>query len=271
MELPARWDPVKLEGDADKGMILLADLHRPRLGVRWLKLGKKADIGKSARKSLLAEVGQLAAAEATETAPPGDNWSEGRLYIEPDPPGRDVWVGYSKATGRMFEVVHHAKHRDRLMVEAVLPNFMDGVAGEWSIFDLACKLPAGAKLDRQMLNVGDLRLDFLLNRQPIVVRQIAVATVALNRQPLERWLEVHQAARKRYHRAAEEATEIEWTVNGQVMKGLRRNLRRRRRYFFAWNVPKQIVGVILRDESRDKLLVVEGPDEKTVKDVLESM
>lgn len=271
MELPARWDPVKLEGDADKGMILLADLHRPRLGVRWLKLGKRADAGKSARKSLLAEVGQLAAAEATEAAPPGDNWTEGRLYIEPEPPGRDVWVGYSKTTGRLFEVVYHAKHRDRTLAETVLPHFVDGTEGQWSIFDLACTLPADAKLERQVLNVGDLQLAFRRERDPIVVRQIAVASVALSRQPMAKWLEVHQGFRRKHYRPAEQAAAIEWTVNGQQMKGLRRNLRRRRRYFFLWRLPRQIVGVILRDETRDKLLVVEGPDEKTVQQILESL
>ena len=271
MELPARWDPVKLEGDADKGMILLADLHRPRLGVRWTKVGKRADVGKSVNKTMLAEVGLLAAAEAKETAPPGENWSNGRLYIEPEPPGRDVWVGYSKTTGRLFEVVYHAKNRDRSMVETVLPALADGLAGEWSIFDLACKLPPTAKLERQVLNVGDLRLDFLVGRLPIVVRQIAVATLALTRQPLERWLTVHQYARRKFYREAEKSQEIEWTVNGQQMKGLRRNLRRRRRYFFLWRLPKLIVGVLLRDELNDKLLIVEATDEKTVRETLESM
>jgi hypothetical protein len=271
IELPARWDPVKLEGDTDKGMILLADLHRPRLGVRWMKLSKRADVAKSVRKSLLAEVGVLAAGEAVNGAPPGDNWIEGRLYIEPKPPGRDVWVGYSKATSRLFEVVYHAKHRDRMLAETVLPALSDGHAGEWSIFDLACTLPEAAKLERQVLNVGDLRLEFRLKREPIVVRQIAVASVALTRQPLDKWLLIHQNPRKKFYRPAEKPQEIEWTINGQVMKGLRRNLRRRRRYFFLWQVPKRIVGVVLRDETRDKLLIVEGPDEKTVRDVVESM
>jgi hypothetical protein len=269
--LPARWDPVKLEGDFDKGMILLADLHRPRLGVKWTKLGKKADVAKAVRKSLLAEVGQLAAAEATAGAPPGENWSEGRLYIEPEPPGRDVWIGYSKTTGRLFEIVYHAKHRDRGMVETVLPALADGSVGEWSIFDLACKLPGEARLERQALNVGDLRLDFLIGQSPIVVRQIAVASLALSRQPLEKWLIGHQNGRKKFYRPAEKPQEIECSIDGRVMKGLGRNLKRRWRYFFMWRLPKQIVGLALRDEARDKLLIIEAADEKTVRDVFDSL
>jgi hypothetical protein len=38
-----------------------------------------------------------------------------------------------------------------------------------------------------------------------------------------------------------------------------------------WRLPKQIVGVVLRDEARDKLLIVEAADEERVKDVLSSM
>lgn len=272
LDLPDRWDPVKLEGDAHKGMILLADLHRPRLGVRWAKLGKKADVGKSVRQSLLAEVGQLAAGEAVETLPPGDAWCEGRLYLEPEPPGRDVWIGYSQATGRLFELVYHARHRDRGLAETVLPTLVDGVAGEWLIFDLACRTPPEATLTRQLLNVGDLRLDFAIGRSPIVVRQIAVASVAITRQPIEKWLQVHQNARKKHYRPLVQKPEaIEWTINGQAMKGFQRTMIRRRRHFYLRLLAKTLVGVVLRDESRDKLLIAEAVDEATVRKTIETM
>ena len=54
LDLPAGWDPVKLEGDASQGLMLLADLTRPKLGVRWKTLKKKADVA----KTVAVEVGR---------------------------------------------------------------------------------------------------------------------------------------------------------------------------------------------------------------------
>ena len=64
LELPNRWNPTKIEGDYDSGAVMIADLHRPRLGLRWKRAAKKLDKAKWSRKALLDEVGQLAADEA---------------------------------------------------------------------------------------------------------------------------------------------------------------------------------------------------------------
>jgi hypothetical protein len=271
LDLPDRWDPAKLSGDADAGTILLADLHRPRLGVRWQTLKAKANVEKAVDRAMREEVGQLAALETTPANPPGENWHAGRLYIEPDPPGRDVWIGYSRTTRRLFQIVHHAHRRDRVLNDALLPSLADDCDGEWSIFDLRCRVPDDAKLVKQRLNVGDLTLEFERRREPFVGRQLAVASVALQRQPLTKWLISQQLARKKYYRAIEQAQPIEWAIAGRTLSGVRRTLVRRRRHFLLRWKPKFIVGLALHDVERDKIFVVEAPDEPSAQRVLESI
>src|SRR5581483_1097358 len=101
LTVPARWSPVKIEGDYAAGYVLLADLHRPRLGLRWGTLRKrKMDVAAVVRKRMLEEVGRLAADEATPLNV-SEGWTGGTLYIEPEPPGRDVWIGYSPRSKRV--------------------------------------------------------------------------------------------------------------------------------------------------------------------------
>src|SRR5687767_3274860 len=108
---PDDWSPIKIEGDFDKGFVALADLDRQRLGVRWQRAKKNADPKQLVTDAMRGEVGALALAESIEST--SDRWPAARLYVEPDPPGRDVWVGYSAATGRLVQIVYQATVRDR--------------------------------------------------------------------------------------------------------------------------------------------------------------
>ncbi|HEY8668742.1 MAG TPA: hypothetical protein VIL86_18995, partial [Tepidisphaeraceae bacterium] len=141
LEIPSRWSPLKLEGDYDKGMALFADLHRPRLGLRWEKpRGKKFDALAWARRALNDEVGKLAADEARNFPLPDDRWTVSLLYQESEPPGRDVWVGYSAQSGRAVELIYHAKRRERIL-STLIPTLGDAPADQplpWSIFELSC-------------------------------------------------------------------------------------------------------------------------------------
>src|SRR5882672_3367338 len=126
LEVPSSWNPLKLEGDYDNGYALIADLHRPRLGVRWITPARKKF---DARRALVEEVGVLAADEAQKR---GDDreWRDGLLYIEPDPPGRDVWVAQSKVSNRTIELVHHVQQREREGIENVQATLEDVLPNE---------------------------------------------------------------------------------------------------------------------------------------------
>lgn len=281
LELPGRWNPVKLEGDWDSGKGAFADLHRERLGVVWQRpTRRKFDAGRWADAAMADEVGKLAGAEAVAFAPGGDadNWPGGLLYLDPDPPGRDVFVGYSRASGRAIKVIYHARRRERVLPEAILPHLSDSPAGEptvWSVFELSCVVPAGLTLSSQRLNAGDLSLTFTgtpanpATDRPtrwrrsidLTVRQVALASLALQRQPLERWLRIQQGLRGRHYRALKQAEELTLVADdGRALKGLAGTSVRRRRFAWALWLPPSLRTVALHDASRDRLVIAQGTE-----------
>lgn len=107
--LPRRWDAVKLEGDFAAGYALFADAARPRVGVRWSTPSRrKFDAKPAVMAALREEVGELAAREAKAFEMPGEQWESAMVYVEPTPPGRDIFAGYSKVSARILQVAYHA-------------------------------------------------------------------------------------------------------------------------------------------------------------------
>ncbi len=105
LQVPEEWNPVNLQGTFEAGYALLSDIHRPRVGIRWGTPRRGFDCKRWAKEALVAEIGELAAEEAEAC---GDGrFGDAISYTEPEPPGRDVWVGLSRASGRTFEVVYH--------------------------------------------------------------------------------------------------------------------------------------------------------------------
>lgn len=274
IELPGRWNPVKLEGDWAEGYVLLADLHRPRLGIRWsMPNPKKFDSVAWAQQAMRDEVGQLAAAEAIDHPMSGE-WQASTLFTEPDPPGRDVWVAYSKPSGRVVELIHHAHRRERILADTLLPAFHDVGEQEivpWSVFELSCRTPAGLKLVRQRLNAGDLSLTFADPKRSVTVRQVAVAKLALQRMKIEQWMAQEQSLERKHYRKTGEANEIEITADSRQLKGVCGRLRRRWRWFWLRRLAPEIRTLALHDESRDRLVIVQGSDEALCREIATSV
>jgi len=265
LSVPEKWNPLKLDGDDAKGSLLLADLHRSRLAVRWSVLPEKTDPEKWSSRVMTEEVGALAASEAV-AHDPGSQWAASRLYVEPDPPGRDVWVGMHRATRRGVEVVYQAKRRDRVLVDSVLPGLYDtGRSGEgaamWSVFDLNFTLPRWIPLVGKTLNAGDLSLSFADKQTAITVRQVAVAQLALKRFTLEQWLGRMQWVDRARFKPVGEANRVEFvTVNGRALAGWSRRMVQRRRYAWMRWAWRELTTLALHDVSRDRLIFVQGTD-----------
>ncbi len=279
LDLPPRWNPVKLEGDHDKGFALFADLVRPRLGIRWNKqrrgrLKLDAWIGRVLRD----EVGRLAAEEAKPLPMPDDIWQGSTLYTEPQPPGRDVWIGYSRKSDRLVQLIYHAHRRERLLADTILPTLVDLPQDQpmpWSVFELSCIIPPGFRLHTHRLNAGDLSLTFLQRRRgaprQVSVRQVAVAELALKRMPIEKWLDDQQRGSRKFYSRARKTTPLELALGERELAGISRLLKRRWRFFFMFRLPSRFITWALHDEARDRLVFVEGSDEQLVRDVAASV
>jgi hypothetical protein len=279
LELPEGWDPVRLEGDFAAGYALLTDLHRPRLGLKWeTPSPRKLDVKKVVHDALRDEVGALASAEAVEIDR-GEAWQACNLYTERDPPGRDVFVGYSTTSKRLLQVVYHVPKggRDRVFADAVLPTLADEsdeAIQKWSVYELSCRVPRQFSLQSQRLLAGDLSLSFAgdRGRKVLLVRQIAVAHVALQRTKLDQWLRRQQSlSRQQYRPSKIQEPEALTTDDGRKLVGLRGTMHRRRRFFFLRSLPREQVTFALHDEARDRIVIAQASEEDAARAAIKSV
>jgi hypothetical protein len=218
-----------------------------------------------AAKTVRDEVGELEAkkAEAHELG----EWQSPLLYQDREPPGRDVFVAYSGKSSRLFQVVYHAHHRDRILVEKLLPTLEDGPLDreqEWSVFELSCRTPKGMQLVKQRLNAGDLSLSFEGPRKQVAtVRQIAPAKLALSRRPIEKWVAEQASWRGRQFKLAGEVRELDG-ARGQ-------NVIRRRRFSWMFWLARGYVVLAKHDQSRNRLVMVDASGEELAREILESV
>ena len=268
LSLPSGWRPVKIGGDAWTGEVLFADVDRPLVGIRWDTPGRRAFARPDAfaERRMREQVGALSAREATPFAMPAGDWAASLLFREPEPPGRDVWVGLSRSTRRSVEIALH-RHRPAdatRLADVLLASLVDVPADQprdWRVFDLHARVPAGYRLVAHKLAAGDLRLTFvreerighgLVRRVPLTVRQVRPARLALARRTLAEWLKPFAWEGGRFHRP-----------DGPPKRGddghlLEQPLRRRRRYRWLWTVPQSLVARVEHDPADDRLLLLRG-------------
>jgi len=255
-KVPDGWNPLRLEGDYNRGQALFVDLERPRLALRWQALSRRdRDPDKMIGRALRDEIGQLAADEAREHALPAP-WEHSRLYLEPKPPGRNVWIALSRTSNRLLQIIQHTQRADSFLVDTILPHFCDSdraCAMPWSIFELSCIAPAGMNLKSQRLLAGDLSLMFVDKRSSLTVRQIAVAELALARKGLEKWLAEHHSLQHKHYMTDGKIAATEGKCMGR--------LRRRLRFCLHPRLPLELFTCALHDKQRDRLVFLECSDE----------
>jgi len=277
MRVPMSWNPVALEGDFAKGHALLAESGEPRLGVRWRSVTSKEVTLEVLRRAIRDEMGDEGARHVQPLPDPdaGPEFTLGHLlYVHPDPPGRDVHVWHS-ACGRLLQLVYHAVARDDVLRGEIIPslgNLSFLPARPWAVLGLSCAVPAEMPLKSKRLNAGDLTLEFAGDSRFVIVRQIALAHLALARAPLAAWLEEHQRARRQRHRAMSGPTNVTIETNdGRALFGIIGAMRRRRRFCWSWRVPKEVVTLALHDATRVHLVIVEASDEALARDVAKTV
>ena len=224
---------------------------------------------------MLAEIGELAAAEARPHSGNQSDWLQSLLFEEPSPPGRDVWSGFSPVTGRLVQLIYFTDRRSSILRDRLLPTLVDhprGRATPWAVFDLTLFAPAEASLIGHRFNAGDLALRFDGPVGQWSARQIAPASLAIGRQSLANWVTTPPPAIGAADSYLSRFYRLDAVPTDTAMSTVARSLWRRRRRFF-WRadlLPNRVVlGHV--DSARDRILILEGSDEALLGEILGSM
>lgn len=277
LTVPSDWNVVQIDGGWSKGFVLLADLERPRMGLRWETLPDGRDPAAAVEAAMAAEVGSSAG--AVEAAAEGETgpWTAARLFLDPDTPGRDLWIAHGRASGRIVQLSCPTGNGRRRLKPDLVPVLADSDPDgprAWSVLDLSCFTPAGWTLERQQLSAGDLRLTFTADAgRRLLVRQVAPARLALSRQPIERWLAQHPVDRRRGDSTGEVDRSYAAEVAGRQIDGLRQAWTRRAPWparIFRRQV-ETIDVCALHDADRDRLWIVESNAPDALAGVVESL
>ena len=267
LRVPRSWNAVRLEGHFAKGYALLADLDGPRLGVRWSAF-KAKDFSPDVLRSIIrAEAGDKAATCARPLHDPDQpaDGADNLVYLDRDTPGRDVHVWWGAE--RLIELVYHARRRDDVLVGEIIPSLSDSSLlsmRPWALLDMACAVPKQFALTSYRLNAGDLSLEFAYGKRFVIVRQIALAEMALRRTSLPQWLAQQQRAG---YRAAGDPSPIDLTLrDGRSISGLVGRFRRRLRFRGG-----ECVALALYDEVRDRLILIDASDEVLAREVAQTV
>jgi hypothetical protein len=160
----------------------------------------------------------------------------------------------------LLEIVYQTRVASHVLRDQILPGISDQpIDGEqhWSIFDLSCTVAPGWTLKSQRLNAGDLTLSFVRKNDVLIVRQLAPATLALSRQPLERWLDAQQQIWKKTYRLKGRIEGIDGGIEDQQL--VARAIPRRRRFFMARWIARERVTLAAHDTTRDRIVIVDAP------------
>jgi len=252
LQVPAIWNPVRVEGDADSGSILLADLAAARLGIRWRSAGR-GDPKKLIARVMDSETGDEVPLSAS-IASSIDCLVEPRLRRDSES-HREVFAVYSERRKRVLEIVHTPAD-DASMLENFLPTLTEQSADDeqfWSAFGLHVHTPPKFELQSYAFNAGDVALHFRHGNGRTIIRRVGPARLALSRQPLEKWATTLDRSQRKLYRPGV-------AIGSASADRVTAAIPRRRRLFWAWFVPKQLTAIAAVDGAADRLIVGSSND-----------
>jgi hypothetical protein len=201
LPLPRDYRPARIEGNHEKGLILLADDHRPRLVLAWATVTRREfDPTEFCTQKLISLFDSTAGVGPSSVKRVSGNPSfTTMIYAHSREEEKIRAVGYCPATGRIIDSLYHVgtAREDMAFTEGLLRNITDQPIDkpyQWGVLGSSFTVPEGFRYLESTLNLGDQLTRFIAGKSEangpvLVVRQVYPADLALSRQSLEEWLE----------------------------------------------------------------------------------
>lgn len=263
LRVPEEWRPLKVDGGAREGTMVLGDSTQATMQIKWWR---PPGGPVQAERWIKARVRRFG-------SPPPPDWAVPACFTdtawaqdsgEPSTPRRSLFCGYAPGAGLLLEVAVNTAASETargLSEREVLPSLTTVPRDEptpWAVFDSSFLTPPGHDIARHRLNIGDHALAVTSTTGTrIVVRQVYPAGLALARRDLEDWLIYGPFKEHRHFHPKEDLAA--WSVNarGHAFEGLLRQGTKQFPSPLGWVAPRHSMAAVVRDPMLDRLLIAE--------------
>lgn len=221
LRIPRDWRPLRIEGSADDGTMVLGSGREVLARLRWHRgeperqggmlgaplhalgrlVARRSQGGRAfdAARWVARHVRHVAPGIAPDAHPPRPHGFDMVVWLPGLEAGagvtRCIWYGWSASARMLFEAVLRdttAGNEQRVLAQSVLPSLTasDGTdRTRWAVFDVSFESPPGFQLVEHRLQVGDMGLRLVAkDGRRMVLRQVYPASLVLTRRDLAGWL-----------------------------------------------------------------------------------
>jgi hypothetical protein len=271
--IPPDWRPMHIEGDWDRGTMVVGDSEAAVLKLDWCRVRRRRFVPET---WLTARVKACAAPASTEPPRPADFPVAAYLPEVPSRGGgsRGIWFGYCEKAGINLEIAVNLAApgaQQETVWTGLVPALCAGAPDEpvrWAVFDTGFISPPRFTLESRHLFSGDICLRLKRGRGArLTLRQVYPAGTAVHRRKIERWLFKFPFKEHRRPPGREKDAQP-WSFeahSGTRWSGMRRHGWKRLAFPLQNISARYSVAVGVTDTELDRLLLVEfdGPRDET--------
>lgn len=265
--VPAGWRPLRIDGSADQGRMLVGDSAGPILQIKWIRPRRRNfPAERWARRRVRKALGRRAASRPRAAGPAFTVTAAAERSASEMT--RKVWAGFAGAAGLAVEIVAACRHKDARRRKRIARSMasLDAPAANqptpWAIFDAGFVSPPGFALSRHRIRLGDIALDFAARaKRRLMLRQVYPAGLALQRRELEDW-PMFPPFKERRRRRVEDQRSWQRSENGRVLRGIIQEGARRLPVPLGRLARRRASSLAVVDEGLDRLLLADyvAPD-----------
>ena len=279
LRVPDAWRPYRVRGTAERGMCALGAEGRPLLHIQWATvMRRRFNAEKLAQRQMLRGM-RRRPKNFSERIDRIENKVFSPMLVLSDPDSASTrCIAYSPVSRRLVEFIcYHGTERENTpALEIIFRQARDQPLNQpqrWAFFDISFTAPPGLRYQSSKLDMGDMHVSLkgrsqkdsrVAWRASVEVRHIYPARLALQRQPLNRWMD--QLVRPKHSpyalpRSLRRRGQKYPSLSTPHGEGLVCDTTLRASYRpFQWRTPRRRRHWLFHDEARNRLIALTVAD-----------
>ncbi len=265
LTVPEQWRPLKIEGDWQRGLVILGDGEAPRMQVRWWRPSRRLDaerwLERQVRRWRCRAEPLTGAAALREAGFTHARWLPAARYRGGE---RPMWYGVAPDENLVIEAVLDPRAeaaKQRRLAQRVLATLAPATMQTGTLiaaYDVSFEVPEGYHALEHRLHLGDFIMRFgHRDGSQLTLRQVFPVTLALSRRSMAWWMRTWPFKTLRPFAPAGEEADCTIEAGDRILRGIQQRGRKRLRFPLGWIGPRRSLRMAVTDEQLDRLLIGE--------------